>query len=270
LTITHRKTILARSLFAPPRFEVKWVNQHHDWLQIAPLSISVLEMVLIGQPNESSHPLPLPPPIVPILYQNQPSTAPPSQHSNRLALVLASDHMSPKLFITVAWILALITLLCAVSAHADFVQGNLRQSSDQRRAYIKTASQRYQERISSRAHTASILTNPSANEVLERPSFASTYSQNRQRKHLEQHSMNVEASQKNLSPRQEYLKDWSKLSQTSQTDLSNKKNQLISLYHGSNEPWVQFDAREFVKFALNGPRPYWPWSTSGRRTWQRC
>jgi hypothetical protein len=141
----------------------------------------------------------------------------------------------------------------------NFAQSTTRQTPVQRQNYYETASKRYSERLSARVN--SLKEANTFDFVDERPKITEKYSTQRLNRFNGQYSISSIDHNAKLTPRQEYQQKFDSISPSQQIELKNKKNEIHNLYTRSNYNWLPLTTQEFIKFALQGPRPYWIWIT---------
>lgn len=156
-------------------------------------------------------------------------------------------------------LLILTVLLITSLVAAEYAQLPYRQTSKQRSHYRETASGRYNDRLDARSKTATTAALPPI--TTQRPSFVENYSKQREYQFNNEYSANKVDTTTKFTPREQYLKEWSKLTPAVQSQLTTKRQRLQDAYTSSSQPWISFNTQDFIDYALKGPRPYWLWLT---------
>jgi hypothetical protein len=159
-------------------------------------------------------------------------------------------------------IFTLISLLLTFylsTTRAEFVRISNRQTPEQRQVYFDTASKRYGDRLEARAEINQEVLDKTL--VKGRAEFTALYSQRRIAQYNNKYSVYGVDDDVQYTPREEYVAKWGRLSESTQNELIQKRERLLSQYKSSSSPWLSLNTQDVIDFALRGPRPYWLWLT---------
>lgn len=159
--------------------------------------------------------------------------------------------------------LLFLLLVAMTTAASDVIQSSRRATPDVRQEYVKTATQRYTNRLAERPAPQPTPTSlPDAPTSTNNKSSVLAYHNKRREANLEYHLTGEDKSLlKSMTPREQYIREWNKLPSQQQQAMTKKQDELLSLYTSGAQEWVTFSSQDFVKYALTGSRPYWLWVT---------